>query len=117
MNQHLWPESAGGPPIPRKVAVRFQYGDGPEQLLETAAVPHETVCVHITPTHTEPPAAPSETNESNAFNPAERVSVTADAAAERLVGMQWSAGKPGGGGESYEANPWRFNSDHTFVTE
>ena len=34
-----------------------------------------------------------------------------------LTTNQWSAGKPGGGDESFAANPWRFNADHTFVTE
>ena len=29
----------------------------------------------------------------------------------------WNAGKPGGGGEGYSANPWRFTSDGTFITE
>ena len=34
-----------------------------------------------------------------------------------LTTNQWSAGKPGGGPEAFAANPWRFNADHTFVTE
>jgi len=29
----------------------------------------------------------------------------------------WNAGKPVGGPESYEANPWRFDSNDRFVTE
>merc|ERR1719456_1553601 len=49
MNQHLWPESARGPQIPRKIGVRFQYGGGAVQQLEPAAVPHEAFAVHITP--------------------------------------------------------------------
>jgi len=54
-NQHFWPETAGGPPIPRKVAIRYSYGeDGPIQELLTPAVPHETVCVHITCNGSQP---------------------------------------------------------------
>ena len=48
MNRTFWPETAGGPPIPRKLAVRYAYGDGPEQTVETPALPHETVALHVT---------------------------------------------------------------------
>ena len=36
--------------------MRFQYGGGAVQQLETAAVPHETFAVHITPSSSDPPA-------------------------------------------------------------
>ena len=48
MNRTFWPETAGGPPIPRKLAVRYAYGDGPEQTVETPALPNETVALHVT---------------------------------------------------------------------
>jgi hypothetical protein len=48
MNQHFWPETARGPPIPRKLAVRYRYGNGAFQTKETPAVPFETVCLDIT---------------------------------------------------------------------
>ena len=38
MNRTFWPETAGGPPIARKLGVRYAYGDGPEQTIETPAV-------------------------------------------------------------------------------
>ena len=48
MNQHFWPETAGGPAIPRKLAVRYSYGVGGRQVtVETAAVPNETVSLDI----------------------------------------------------------------------
>ena len=34
-----------------------------------------------------------------------------------LSSSSWSAGKPVGGPEMYEANPWRFDSNNRFVTE
>ena len=44
MNRTFWPETASGPAIPRKLAVRYSYGvDGPVKTVETPAVPHETV--------------------------------------------------------------------------
>ena len=50
MNQHFWPETAGGPAIPRKLAVRYSYGVGGRQVtIETAAVPNETVSLDIVP--------------------------------------------------------------------
>ena len=49
MNRTFWPETARGPAIPRKLAVRYSYGvDGPMTTVETAAVPHETVAMNIT---------------------------------------------------------------------
>ena len=36
--------------------MRFQYGGGAVQQLVTAAVPHETFAVHITPSSSDPPA-------------------------------------------------------------
>lgn len=57
MNQNLWPETASGPPIPRRFAVRYRYGDsGNVMELVTRAVPNETYAVTITPTYTEPQA-------------------------------------------------------------
>ena len=49
MNRTFWPETAGGPAIPRKLAVRYSYGiDGPISTVETKAVPHETEALHVT---------------------------------------------------------------------
>ena len=38
-----------------KLAVRYAYGDGPEQVVETAAVPHETVTLRVTRDGPGPP--------------------------------------------------------------
>uniref|UniRef100_A0A6U4PSD1 DZANK-type domain-containing protein n=1 Tax=Hemiselmis andersenii TaxID=464988 RepID=A0A6U4PSD1_HEMAN len=49
MNKTFWPETARGPAIARKLAVRFSYGvDGPVQQCQTVAVPNETACLHVT---------------------------------------------------------------------
>ena len=48
MNQHFWPETAGGPAIPRKLAVRYAYGGAAPITVETPAVANETVCLHVT---------------------------------------------------------------------
>ena len=49
MNRTFWPETAGGPAIPRKLAVRYSYGvDGRVITVQTPAVPNETVALHIT---------------------------------------------------------------------
>mmetsp|Transcript_4325 Transcript_4325/g.10555 ORF Transcript_4325/g.10555 Transcript_4325/m.10555 type:complete len:658 (+) Transcript_4325:232-2205(+) len=65
MNNHLWPETAAGPPIPRKLAVRYRFENEHDPLdhgeifeLITAAVPNETVCVHITSLNSDPPSYP-----------------------------------------------------------
>jgi len=42
MNQHFWKETAGGPAIPRKIAVKYQWGDGPVCVSESAKDPNET---------------------------------------------------------------------------
>jgi hypothetical protein len=49
MNQHFWPETVSGPPICRKLAIRFSYDGMHVQEFATRAVPHETVCLHVTP--------------------------------------------------------------------
>ena len=46
----FWPETSGGPAIPRKLAVRFSYDGGPTVTVETPAVPNETVPLHVTRT-------------------------------------------------------------------
>jgi len=48
-NQHFWPETASGPAIPRKVAIRSSFGRFDGDIFEstTRAIPHETVSVHI----------------------------------------------------------------------
>ena len=48
MNRTFWKETAHGPPIPRKLAVRFSYGDGPHCTIETPAVANETVRLDVT---------------------------------------------------------------------
>jgi hypothetical protein len=48
MNRTFWPETASGPPIPRKLGVRYSYGDGPAKEETTHAVPHETVRLRVT---------------------------------------------------------------------
>jgi hypothetical protein len=48
MNRTFWPETATGPPIPRKLGVRYAYGDGNFEAYETPAVPNETVALHVT---------------------------------------------------------------------
>jgi hypothetical protein len=48
MNEHFWPETAGGPPIPRRLAVKYSYDSGPELMAQTEAVPNETVALHLT---------------------------------------------------------------------
>ena len=48
MNRTFWPETASGPPIPRRLGVRYSYGDGPVKETTTAAVPHETVRLTVT---------------------------------------------------------------------
>ena len=47
MNRTFWPETSGGPAIPRKLVVRFSYGEGAVETAETPAVPNETVALHI----------------------------------------------------------------------
>ena len=44
MNRTFWPETSRGPAIPRKLAVRYSYGDSPILIAET----HETVSLHVT---------------------------------------------------------------------
>lgn len=62
MNQHFWPETASGPPIPRKLAIRYSYQTDDATFktkiceLVTEAVPHETVSVNITKTSCDPPS-------------------------------------------------------------
>jgi hypothetical protein len=53
MNEHLFPESCETGE-PRRLAIRFRYGSGPVYEVQTEPVGHETYCVHITPTKTEP---------------------------------------------------------------
>jgi hypothetical protein len=48
MNEHFWPETAGGPPIPRRLAVKYSYDGGPMLMAQTKAVPNETVALHLT---------------------------------------------------------------------
>ena len=48
MNRQFWKETAGGPAIPRKLAVRFSYDGGAVVTIETPAVPNETVALHVT---------------------------------------------------------------------
>ena len=48
MNRTFWPETASGPPIPRKLGVRYSYGDGPAKEETTHAVPSETVRLRVT---------------------------------------------------------------------
>lgn len=47
MNLTFWAETAHDPPIPRKLAVRYSYGDGDAVTVETLAVPWETVALHV----------------------------------------------------------------------
>ena len=48
MNRTFWPETASGPPIPRRLGVRYSYGDGPVKETTTAAVPNETTRLTVT---------------------------------------------------------------------
>ena len=59
MNRTFWPETAPGPPIPRRLAVKYSIGavgGEPSDIMtvETPAVPHETVALHLP----LPPAPP-----------------------------------------------------------
>lgn len=64
MNRTFWPETASGPPIPRKLGVRYSYGDGPAKEETTNAVPHETVCLRVTRAkYAGAAVAPSATRE------------------------------------------------------
>ena len=47
LNLHFWPERALWPPKPRKVAIKYSWGDGPIIDLETEATPHERYSVII----------------------------------------------------------------------
>ena len=60
MNQIFWPETAPGPGIPRKLAVRYSYGiNGPVKTVETPTVPDETVDLHVTENTASAPAFPT----------------------------------------------------------
>ena len=47
-NLHFWPERAMWPPIPRKVAIKYSWGDGPVIDYESKAIPNELYSVIIT---------------------------------------------------------------------
>lgn len=47
MNRTFLP-TVGGAPIPRKLSVRFAYGEGEPITITTPAIPYETVALHVT---------------------------------------------------------------------
>ena len=48
MTRTFWPETASGPLVPRRLGVRYRYGDGPVETETTEAVADETVSLRIT---------------------------------------------------------------------
>lgn len=63
MNRTFWPETARGPAIPRKIAVKYRINGGPIKIAESACVPNETADLLITASSAAPssPAAPTPT--------------------------------------------------------
>jgi hypothetical protein len=88
MSEHLFPESCDGPPIPRRLAIRFRYGTGPVYEIMTEAIPEETYAVHITPMQTEPRTTEwlqSATEDATPDAPAREPIVDVPAGAEFLI--------------------------------
>ena len=52
-----------------------------------------------------------------AFTMAAASSPFLDACENELKSSKWNAGKPVGGPESFDANPWRFDANNRFTTE
>ena len=67
MNRTLWPETAGGPAIPRKLAVKYRIGNGPVKMIESACVPNETADLLIEGGISSSPAASASSSVHNNF--------------------------------------------------
>lgn len=100
-NQHFWPETARGPPIPRKVAIRYMYVGGPVMELTTAAVPNETVCVHITPNKVRP--HPREVIEKNILSRYQHILSSLSQGSIKFVGVWKDTGDSRGFPQHYSA--------------